>query len=39
MTGFINSGTNPLSRVTIGSLRDLGYSVNYTVADPYQLPN
>lgn len=39
MTGFINSGTNPLSRVTIGSLRDLGYSVNYSVADSYQLPN
>lgn len=39
MTGFLNNGTNPLSRVTIGSLRDLGYFVNYSVADPYQLPN
>ena len=36
MTGYINSGkANPLSKVTIGSLQDLGYTVNYAVADPY----
>jgi hypothetical protein len=39
MTGFLNSGANPLSRLTIASLEDLGYSVNYGAADPYTLPS
>eukprot|EP00179_Madagascaria_erythrocladioides_P002016 CAMPEP_0198311116 /NCGR_PEP_ID=MMETSP1450-20131203/2943_1 /TAXON_ID=753684 ORGANISM="Madagascaria erythrocladiodes, Strain CCMP3234" /NCGR_SAMPLE_ID=MMETSP1450 /ASSEMBLY_ACC=CAM_ASM_001115 /LENGTH=509 /DNA_ID=CAMNT_0044013975 /DNA_START=90 /DNA_END=1619 /DNA_ORIENTATION=- len=39
MTGFVNTGNgNPLSRVSIGSLNDLGYFVNYAAADDYQLP-
>jgi PKD repeat protein len=38
MTGFLNSGANPLSRLTIASLEDLGYSVNYGAAEPYTLP-
>ncbi len=39
MTGWINGGgPNPLSRLTIGSLRDLGYQVNMGAADPYTLP-
>ncbi len=39
MTGYINVGVmNPLSRVTIGSLQDLGYTVNYAAADPYTPP-
>lgn len=39
MTGFINSGIfNPVSRMTIASLQDLGYQVNYNAADPYFLP-
>ncbi|WP_084542410.1 PKD domain-containing protein [Calidithermus chliarophilus] len=38
MTGYLNSGANPLSRLTIGSLQDLGYTVNYGAADPYSLP-
>jgi hypothetical protein len=38
MTGFLNSGFNPLSRLTIASLRDLGYVVNLGVADPYRRP-
>jgi hypothetical protein len=33
MTGWANSGTLPLSRVTIGSLQDIGYAVNYAAAD------
>ena len=37
MTGFINTGGNPLSRVTAGSLTDLGYTVNLSSADPYTL--
>src|SRR5258708_39129929 len=28
MTGYLNNGANPLSRVTIASLADLGYQVN-----------
>jgi hypothetical protein len=35
MTGWANSGALPLSRVTIGSLADIGYQVNYAAADPF----
>jgi hypothetical protein len=36
MTGFLNNGVpNPLSRMTIASMEDLGYTVNYAAADPY----
>ncbi len=38
MTPFINSGSNPLSRITVGALEDLGYSVNYAQADAYSPP-
>jgi hypothetical protein len=37
MTGYLSS-TMPLSRVTLGALQDLGYSVNYAKADPFTLP-
>lgn len=37
MTEYIGS-SNPLSRMTIGSLQDLGYQVNYGAADAYSLP-
>ena len=39
MTGFVEAGGNPMSRLTIASLLDLGYEVNMAVAQPYQLPN
>jgi hypothetical protein len=39
MTGFVNEGGNPMSRLTIASLQDLGYEVNMDVAQPYHLPN
>jgi hypothetical protein len=39
MTGFVNEGGNPMSRVTIASLQDLGYQVNMDVAQAYQLPD
>jgi subtilisin-like proprotein convertase family protein len=39
MTGFLNSGLNPISRVTIGAFEDMGYQVDYGVADPYTLPS
>jgi hypothetical protein len=34
MTGFLNSGMNPLSELTLRSLEDIGYTVNVTGADP-----
>ena len=38
MTGFIAGRPNPLSIMTIGALRDLGYTVNYGAADFYAMP-
>jgi len=35
MTGYLSGTSQPLSRITIGSLKDLGYSVDYSVADPF----
>jgi hypothetical protein len=37
MTGYLNGGSNPLSAVTIGSLADLGYTVDLAAADPFGL--
>jgi hypothetical protein len=39
MTGFLNSGANPLSAVTIESMADLGYAVNVAAADPWPTPS
>ena len=39
MTGYVeNSGSMPISRMTIGSLEDLGYVVDYGAADSYANP-
>jgi hypothetical protein len=38
MTGFLDGGRNPLSRVTVGAMADLGYAVSYAAADPYAWP-
>jgi subtilisin-like proprotein convertase family protein len=38
MTGFLDGGINPISRVTIAALQDMGYEVNYDAADDFQLP-
>jgi len=35
LTGFLTTVINPLSTMTIGSLEDLGYEVDYDAADPY----
>lgn len=36
MTGWAGPGTNlPLSRITVASLADLGYTVNFAAADSY----
>ena len=37
MTGFLNSGSNPLSLLTIASLADLGYTVNALQADGFTI--
>jgi hypothetical protein len=39
MSGFISEPGNPLSRVTVASLGDLGYEVDLEAGEPYQLPN
>jgi hypothetical protein len=39
MSGFINQPPNPISRVTAGSLGDLGYVVDMDAAEAYDLPN
>ena len=39
MSGYISSPGNPLSRVTVGSLKDLGYEVDLDAADPYSFAN
>lgn len=38
MTGFINSGSNPLSAMSVRSLEDLGYTVDASAADAYKIP-
>ncbi len=39
MTGFLDPGTNFLSIVSLGSLWDMNYLVNYADANPYVLPS
>jgi leishmanolysin len=39
MTGFVAGPPNPMSRLTVASLKDLGYKVDLTKAEPYSLPN
>ena len=39
MSGFISSPGNPLSRVTVASLADIGYQVDLEAAEAYGLPN
>jgi hypothetical protein len=39
MTGYLNGNrANPLSRITVGTLQDMGYQVNYAAADAYTPP-
>jgi Leishmanolysin len=39
MTGFVGQAGNPLSRMTVSSLQDIGYKVDLAAAEPYTLPN
>ncbi len=38
MSGFIAAPENPMSRVTVASLADIGYQVDIDAAEPYELP-
>ena len=38
MTGYVNLGGMPLSGITVGSLQDMGYTVNMLAADPFHVP-
>lgn len=38
MTGYAQGGGEPLSRVTIGALQDLGYVVDFDAADDWSVP-
>ena len=37
MTSFLNDGTNPLSKLSIASMEDLGYTVSYASAELFSL--
>jgi hypothetical protein len=39
MTGFVDVAPNPLSRLTVASLQDMGYDVDLNAAEPYQIPS
>lgn len=39
MSGFISEANNPLSRMTVASLQDMGYTVDLAAAEAYSLPN
>jgi hypothetical protein len=39
MSGFIAAPNNPISKMTVASLKDMGYVVNMNAAEPYSLPN
>jgi hypothetical protein len=38
MTGFLSGPVRPLSRLTVASLQDIGYGVNYQFADAFSIP-
>lgn len=38
MTGVADPGDDPLSRVSIAAMADIGYEVDLSAADPYSLP-
>ena len=37
MTGYIAAGSNPLSRMTVRSMIDFGYTVNAYASDAYSI--
>jgi hypothetical protein len=39
MTGWLSGAQSPFSRITIGSLADMGYAVDYSPADAFTIGN
>ncbi len=39
MTGFVADPGNPLSRLTVACLQDMGYTVDMAAAEPYEIPD
>lgn len=39
LTGFLSGQDRPLSRLSLAAFEDLGYGVNYDLADKYTLPS
>jgi len=39
LTGFISGNIRPLSALSIAAFEDMGYEVDYTAADAFELPN
>jgi hypothetical protein len=39
MTGFLNGSSQPLSKISIGALADLGYTVSYSASDAFVVPS
>jgi Tryptophan-rich Synechocystis species C-terminal domain/Leishmanolysin len=39
MTGYTMGLPGQLSTITIGAFQDMGYTVNYSAADPYSMPS
>lgn len=39
LTGFLSGADRPLSRMSIASFADLGYDVDFSTADPFDLPD
>jgi hypothetical protein len=39
MTGYVSTPPNPMSRMTVASLQDMGYVVDLNLAEKYTLPN
>jgi Leishmanolysin len=39
MTGFLGAAPNPVSRVTIAAMQDMGYEVDFDAADEFLLPS
>ena len=37
MTGYISTGASPLSATTVGSLADIGYAVDLSRAEPFNI--
>ncbi|MFQ1700003.1 leishmanolysin-related zinc metalloendopeptidase [Loktanella agnita] len=38
LTGFLSGGHRPISRMSIAAFADIGYEVDYSAADPFELP-